>query len=330
MPTPQRTHLSALVLTISLLSIGACSRKQAETGGDGIDNPDTPGATTSTRNDETTNPSKDEEQTPGATDTDQGGTQPSATDATNNSSTSVQSDDTLSGETTNTTTTTATSTDQTNAQGQILCGSKVWACGDGIDNDNDGKIDLDDPECISPCDDTEGTFATALPGQNSDCKSDCYFDADSGGGNDKCDFNLKCDILSPAANIGCAHDSSLTDCEASVPPTCLDVCLPLVPNGCDCFGCCEVKTSSGSKFIYLGSSDGCDLAHLDNCGSCTFNTQCSNSCNRQECELCFGDEQLPSHCTESSCPSGIRSCSTSSDCNSGEYCLTGCCAFSPG
>ena len=58
----------------------------------------------------------------------------------------------------------------------VLCGNKIYQCGDTIDNDDDGFIDLDDPECISPCDDDETTFKTELPGQNNDCKGDCYFD----------------------------------------------------------------------------------------------------------------------------------------------------------
>src|SRR5690606_39346632 len=46
------------------------------------------------------------------------------------------------------------------------CGTEVYACGDTLDNDMDGLIDLDDPECTTPCDDDEGTFKTSLPGQN--------------------------------------------------------------------------------------------------------------------------------------------------------------------
>lgn len=328
----QSKYLGKLALFISLMSINACSRKSDTADNSGIDGPNAPGATTSTRVDDAAG-SGDQEGSPtdnnnGASDELSSNSKTQETDSdTTNSTDASQTENTGSNSTSSAT---STITGETNAQGQILCGSKVWSCGDGLDNDNDGKIDLEDPECISPCDDTEGTFATALPGQNSDCKSDCYFDADSGSGNDKCDFNLKCDSLAPAANIGCAYDPNINACEASVPKTCLDVCLPLVPNGCDCFGCCEIKSSTGSKFIYLGSSDGCNLDNLDQCSSCTFNSQCSNSCNRQDCELCFGDEELPAHCTQTSCPDGVRSCKASSDCRLGEYCLTGCCAFNPG
>ena len=39
-------------------------------------------------------------------------------------------------------------------------------CDDGIDNDGDGLIDDKDPECLCPCDDTEGpVLLTGTPGQ---------------------------------------------------------------------------------------------------------------------------------------------------------------------
>ena len=45
--------------------------------------------------------------------------------------------------------------------GVILCGNKVYECGDTLDNDMDGLIDLEDSECISPCDDSEASFEIA-------------------------------------------------------------------------------------------------------------------------------------------------------------------------
>src|SRR5204863_6684485 len=54
-------------------------------------------------------------------------------------------------------------------------------CSDGIDNDGDGKIDYNDPECVGPLDNDEGTYATGIPGDNVDaCKQDCFFDGNSG------------------------------------------------------------------------------------------------------------------------------------------------------
>ena len=119
-------------------------------------------------------------------------------------------------------------------------------CSDGLDNDGDGKIDYADPECVGPLDNDEGTFATGIPGDNSDaCKQDCFFDGNSGMGDDHCLWQLKCD---PATTSGeCAYDqayatSHATECSVSSSQSqeCIDNCRKLVPNGCDCFGCCTV------------------------------------------------------------------------------------------
>ena len=40
--------------------------------------------------------------------------------------------------------------------------SAVPQCADGIDNDGDGKIDLEDPDCSSPTDNTEGPETSAV------------------------------------------------------------------------------------------------------------------------------------------------------------------------
>ena len=70
-------------------------------------------------------------------------------------------------------------------------------CSDGIDNDGDGKIDYDDPECVGPLDNDESSFATGIPGDNMDaCKQDCFFDGNSGVGDDGCEWQLKCDPMS--------------------------------------------------------------------------------------------------------------------------------------
>jgi hypothetical protein len=75
-----------------------------------------------------------------------------------------------------------------------------------MDNDGDGKVDTADPECVSPCDDKEDTFATGLPGDNMDpCKQDCFFDGNSGGGKGDCAWDLKCDPKSPGGDK-CPYD----------------------------------------------------------------------------------------------------------------------------
>jgi cysteine-rich repeat protein len=207
-------------------------------------------------------------------------------------------------------------------EGPIECAGQIYACGDEIDNDNDGKVDLDDPECISPCDDDEASFETSLPGQNVDCRGDCYFDSNSGMGDDKCEWNLQCDPENPGAEIGCEYDPDFAMCDLEMPPECLEFCVPLLPNGCDCFGCCDIN----GEFVYLNGAD-CALDNLDGCASCTFFENCSNDCEPELCELCFGQdpEDLPEECDEPACSEGLESCLAPEDCPESFYCQTGCC-----
>src|SRR5690606_12851793 len=135
----------------------------------------------------------------------------------------------------------------------LQCEGKIYACGDCMDNDGDGKVDQADPECISPCDDREDTFATGLPGDNMDpCKQDCFLDGNSGGGNGDCEWNLKCDPLSPGGD-SCPYDPNYNNCPDVQPQQCLDDCQ--VPSGCDCFGCCTVSANGMSYDIFLGDKD---------------------------------------------------------------------------
>jgi cysteine-rich repeat protein len=207
-------------------------------------------------------------------------------------------------------------------EGPIECAGQIYQCGDEIDNDEDGLIDLLDPECISPCDDDETTFKTNLPGQNNDCKSDCYFDSNSGEGDDKCSWDLTCDIENSGAEIGCEYDPNNNMCETEMPPECLDFCVPLLPNGCDCFGCCEIN----GQFVYLDGAQ-CALNDLDSCQSCTFFENCNNPCEPEICELCFGQspDDLPEECDEPGCSDGLESCLSPEDCPESFYCQTGCC-----
>lgn len=206
----------------------------------------------------------------------------------------------------------------------VACDGKIWACGDGIDNDGDGKIDNADFECISPCDDDESSFQTNLPGMAEDCKNDCYWDADSGAGQDKCEYNLQCDAQNPGGQIGCGF---VKECPAQTPAQCIDVCVPLIPNGCDCFGCCHVDTPNGIKDYYLDSSGDCALDNLGACNSCTFQEQCANPC--EGCEVCFGEKAPPQGCDPGDggqCEDGVKTCTMGGDeCGEFEFCQTGCC-----
>ncbi|MFO0761776.1 MAG: hypothetical protein U0359_35360 [Byssovorax sp.] len=216
--------------------------------------------------------------------------------------------------------TTTTTTTTSGGPTQLApCQGHVYECGDLIDNDNDGLVDSDDPDCLGPCDNTEGSYFPNIPGQNNaPCKADCYFDQDTGPGNDDCYWDHHCDPHEvspnyyPESNHGdqCAYDAN-----ANIPGTnktcpdlfnaqsdaCLAYCGPLTPNGCDCFGCCELP--AGSKtYVWLGSVDGagngtCDIAHVNDpskCQPCLPVKACLNEC--APCELCIGKDTLPPEC----------------------------------
>ena len=214
-----------------------------------------------------------------------------------------------------------------------LCGGQLYACGDMIDNDGDGFYDLDDPECTSPCDDDEGSFQTGLPGDNMDCHQDCFFDGNSGHGDDGCNWNLHCDPEDPGAGVGCEYTggNNCTAPQQAQSQECLDACQPLVPAGCDCFGCCAVELGNGdTAAIFLNSGPDCALDNLSACASCTLQTDaCGNTCDRDGCELCFGQTDLPPWCNGNVCDAGADVCTTTSDCISGYYCLQGCCFPEP-
>ena len=234
------------------------------------------------------------------------------------------------------------------------CRGKIYACGDCIDNDADGLIDSADPECLGPCDNTEDSYFSGLPGQNSaPCKQDCYFDQGSGAGNDTCYWSQKCDPLSvapdypPSGDAKCAYDvkasvpgtsASCSDLAAQQSDACIQRCLPLTPNGCDCFGCCELPAQSGN-FVWIGSTSGglgsCDPAHLSDpasCHPCTPVLSCFNDCN--PCEVCAGRPTPASDCApadESRCPAGVSPCGTdvALACAAPDYCIGGCCVTAP-
>ncbi len=206
----------------------------------------------------------------------------------------------------------------------LQCDGATYACGDCMDNDGDGKYDSADPECISPCDDKEDTFATGLPGDNMDpCKQDCFFDGNSGGGAGDCAWNLACDPKNPGGDK-CPYDPK-TMCPAEQSQECVDSCQ--VPNGCDCFGCCTVSVDGKPLDIFIGDLD-CSLANIDSCQQCTKNDDCDDFCDPDNCELCFGQTELPPGCDMPTCD-GADPCKVDnmggSDCAEGFFCSTGCC-----
>src|SRR5262245_14470936 len=134
-------------------------------------------------------------------------------------------------------------------------------CTDCIDNDNDGWIDSWDVECVGPLDNDEGSFATGLPGDNSDpCKQDCFFDGNSGSGNDGCLWDLSCDPLNPGAP-DCPYDANQNNCPPPPTTACLDFCGDFTPNGCDCFGCCLIALPNQMSVTISLATPGCDQEH---------------------------------------------------------------------
>jgi hypothetical protein len=230
-------------------------------------------------------------------------------------------------------------------------------CSDGKDNDGDGKIDLADPECTSPADNDESSFATGIPGDNIDaCKQDCFFDGNSGMGDDGCDWQLKCDPKS--TNTKCPYDKSYADkhtMECSVSDSqsqmCIDNCRKYVPNGCDCFGCCVVP-GAPTPIRLDPTCTSKDFNDPTKCSPCTQVTQCMNPCDR--CEICVGKDTVPADCQAPkpdggaggmsgsdggsdsgstgaggtygtpTCTNGV-SCTPTTGCPAGFGCVTGCC-----
>lgn len=233
-------------------------------------------------------------------------------------------------------------------------------CSDCMDNDMDTKIDGFDPECSGPADDLEDSFATGIPGDNMDATSqDCFFDGDSGGGNDGCSQHVccllrannvqECAALAPNSNYD-KYDKN--KCyqpwgNVAVPSKCSMNCGPLSPPGCDCFGCCTVcnggATTCRDIVLNPAVSPNCDQNNItdpgpdgalntadDPCKACTKNPDCgSSTCGGATCILCPGQDpsSLPSSCTGgATCPDGYAECEADGSCAvAGTYCSNGCC-----
>ncbi|HZO16777.1 MAG TPA: hypothetical protein VFB62_26050 [Polyangiaceae bacterium] len=245
------------------------------------------------------------------------------------------------------------------------CQGHVYACGDLVDNDMDGLVDYQDPDCLGPCDNTEDSYYGGIPGQNNaPCKADCYFDQDTGPGNDDCYWSHECDPnevaptyypepdkgsaceYNPNANIP-GTGSSCSELYMTQSQQCLDYCGPLTPNGCDCFGCCELPSGS-AQYVYLGSigAEGttvctdADVTDPTLCHPCLPVQACFNDC--ETCELCVGKTTLPPECFDpdggaggggnpGQCPPGLQACGLPGQdpCPAGTYCITGCCQELP-
>ena len=232
-------------------------------------------------------------------------------------------------------------------------------CTDCIDNDGDGLVDWLDPECTGPLDRDEGSFATGIPGDNIDpCKQDCWFDGNSGSGNDGCTWDGKC--LPGSKDPKCPYDPvAAADPKQCPPPPakCIEYCKPLTPKGCDCAGCCDVYDSTGKvytvKLVSTCSTE--SLADPTKCPTCMKVADCTNPCGK--CDWCLGKTSLAPECyppppdagvpdsstpdgtpppdtalppdSGTPCPAGSLACSPTFACPTGQYCLTGCCIKPP-
>jgi hypothetical protein len=228
------------------------------------------------------------------------------------------------------------------------CTPGAAQCSNCIDDDGDMKIDGFDPECTGPLDNLENSFKTGIPGDNIDSTSqDCFFDGNSGAGNDGCNQHTCCLLQSPdkatchqQAPLANENKYDIAKCyepfgQVPVPQQCIDVCAPLAPPGCDCFGCCTICSGSTCADVDINPlvSPNCTAATIGDptvCKRCVKSTSCGGStCGGATCVLCPGQDPStldPSCMGTNSCPMGFEQCSAiDQSCPAGTYCSNGCC-----
>ncbi len=210
------------------------------------------------------------------------------------------------------------------------CDAGDTECTNCVDDDGDGMIDGFDIECTGAADDDESSFETAIPGDNQDVTTvDCFFDGNSGAGNDGCDLHVCCVLEDCPADLpGQPFDPSMCTPTAE----CIESCEPLVPPGCDCLGCCAVCDDAGCENVYLSPAlaPDCDASSLHDpqaCPRCEPLLDCGQPCGGATCILCPGqtDADLPASCADAACPDGDAPCGEASDCSADQFCAAGCC-----
>lgn len=205
-----------------------------------------------------------------------------------------------------------------------LCGSRPCQCSNGVDDDHDGQPDGFDSECTGPYDDYEDSFRVNDVNEGNPKCTDCFYDGNPGSGDDGCDIATECTFSGKPGNGG----GSCRTCTPSA--TCIDNCQDITPNGCDCFGCCDVIHAGKSISVRLVES--CKVELIDDakaCPRCTLSMLCQNPCG--PCEICPGRTRadLPAECMADggvgySCE-GRSPCERSGECQPEEYCGQGCC-----
>jgi len=209
------------------------------------------------------------------------------------------------------------------------CVPGATECTNCIDDDDDGLADGADPQCTGPADRDEGSFANAVPGDNRDVEfQDCFFDGDSGPGNDGCLVHTCCMLDTCPAEIAGSYVPS----ECVTTKMCENFCSPRMPPGCDCFGCCTVCDGAGCVDIYTHDlvAPNCDQDSIRDparCPTCTPFPGCGHACSAP-CVLCPGQTpaDLPSQCGGvAQCPDSGATCTDSSQCTGADVCYNGCC-----
>lgn len=216
------------------------------------------------------------------------------------------------------------------------CTAGGTQCNNCIDDDNDGLVDGYDPHCISAADDDEASFATGIPGDNMDAiNQDCFFDGDSGAGNDGCNIHICC-LLGAATQADCPAEfkpDQYDPGQCTPSQQCIDNCGAITPPGCDCFGCCTICNDTGCYDVitHPEAAPNCDVDVLDDpalCPACTPNPDCGTPCDNTQCVLCPGQDpsDLPAGCNgDNACPDGLTECVTTDDCAVDYFCSNGCC-----
>ncbi len=215
-------------------------------------------------------------------------------------------------------------------------------CSNCMDDDGDGRIDGFDIQCTGPLDNDESSFATGIPGDNMDAvMQDCFFDGDSGAGNDGCNIHVCC-LLGAMTKADCPIGANKYDPNSCPPPIgtgtisqkCKDTCGKLAPPGCDCFGCCTLCDPNNPTMCYdiatnPNTSPNCTtdvLSDPTKCLRCNKVTDCGNTtCGGTSCILCPGQTMLPPECNMQVCPGGGPTCGPDGTCPAGTYCSNGCC-----
>lgn len=169
----------------------------------------------------------------------------------------------------------------------MTCFGRNTPCADCKDNDNDGLIDADDPECFGPCDYSEGKYLElGIPGADpAPCHQSCAYDGTIGGGYSGCYWT--CTL------------ATLDDPSKCPPCTIVDACFK------PCGRCKKCVGDPITKILPADCNPVPDMA-----GQPENDMGHANSCPQSLC----------SESGKAAC--GLVGCAP---CPAGTYCITGCC-----